>query len=155
MIGEYGPSRYKPEFCHTVRRLRAIGATEPEVAEYLQVPVVTLLAWQSEHEEFAAAMEMDWAVATKRIETHLYQLATGYNCTEDKVVVEGGMARVIPLRKHIPPSLAAIKYMLEGRVTGDGVPPALMERARAEFFEDLQRSLAGTALRPKIEQHGS
>jgi transposase-like protein len=61
------PSKYKPEFIEQAKKLCLLGATDMEIADFLEVNIVTLYRWKNEHEEFCNALKISKAVADDRV----------------------------------------------------------------------------------------
>lgn len=103
-----GKSQFKAEHTETARKLcQVMGATDIDVAEYLEVSVRTIKRWRKAHPKFNEAMQIAIGPANANVEVSLYKQATGYFIdTEEIKVIEGKIVRV-PTKTFIPPSTSA------------------------------------------------
>lgn len=101
--------------------LAAMGATNVEIADAMGVSKRTILRWAKEHESFGKALEEGKGVSDAKVIRSLYQMATGYEYTEEKRIVEYGTdgslkpVRVEKTIKHVQPSVAAQCFWLKNR----------------------------------------
>lgn len=101
--------------------LAAMGATNDEIADAMGVSKRTILRWAKEHESFGKALEEGKGVSDAKVIRSLYQMATGYEYTEEKRIVEYGTdgslkpVRVEKTIKHVQPSVAAQCFWLKNR----------------------------------------
>ena len=83
------PSKYDPKSHPVVARaMSRLGATQPEIAEALQVALSNMREWMKRYPEFQAAIKEGKALADSHVEDGLYRRALGYEYTETKVVEE-------------------------------------------------------------------
>lgn len=109
------PTKFKPEFIAQAEKLCRLGATDIEVADFLEVDVRTLYRWKGEHEEFCQALKAGKDVSDERVERSLFARATGYEHNEvDIRVVAGGIVET-PIRKFYPPDTTAAIFWLKNR----------------------------------------
>lgn len=109
------PSKFKPEFITQAAKLCALGATDIEVADFLEVDVRTLHRWKGEHEEFCHALKAGKAVSDERVERSLFARATGYEHDEVDIRVVAGALVQTPIRKYYPPDTTAAIFWLKNR----------------------------------------
>ena len=101
--------------------LAAMGATNEEIADAMGVSKRTIIRWTKEHESFGKALAEGKGVSDAKVIRSLYQMATGYEYTEEKRIVEYGQdGSVKPVRvektvKHVQPSVAAQCFWLKNR----------------------------------------
>lgn len=101
--------------------LAAMGATNEEIAEAMGISKRTIIRWAKEHESFGRALAEGKGVSDAKVIRSLYQMATGYEYTEEKHIVEYGTdGSVKPVRvektvKHVQPSVAAQCFWLKNR----------------------------------------
>lgn len=101
--------------------LAAMGATNDEIADAMGVSKRTILRWAKEHESFGKALSEGKGVSDAKVIRSLYQMATGYEYTEEKRIVEydtdGSVkpVRVEKTTKHVQPSVAAQCFWLKNR----------------------------------------
>lgn len=80
MEGGFGrPSKYKPEFADKAGQLAKLGATDEEIAAYLDIAVPTFYEWKAKHDDFAKACKLNKAAADDRVEDSLFKQATSGN----------------------------------------------------------------------------
>lgn len=101
--------------------LAAMGATNDEIAEAMGVSVRTIIRWAKDHKSFGKALAEGKGVSDAKVIRSLYQMATGYEYTEEKKIVEyNSDGSVKPVRvekttKHVQPSVAAQCFWLKNR----------------------------------------
>lgn len=107
---------YKPEMCEQVRNYCELGATDREIAEYLDVHVSQIYRWKNRYKEFNEAMKAGKEAADDRVERAFYNRAVGYDhdavkifCTKETGVVE------VPFIEHHPPDVTAGIMWLKNR----------------------------------------
>jgi len=109
------PTKFKPEFVAQAEKLCRLGATDIEVADFLEVDVRTLYRWKGEHEEFCQALKAGKDVSDERVERSLFSRATGYEHDEVDIRVVGGGIVETPIRKFYPPDTTAAIFWLKNR----------------------------------------
>lgn len=101
--------------------MAAMGATNEEIARAMHISKRTILRWAKDHESFGKALEEGKAVSDAKVIRSLYKMATGYEYTEEKKIVEvdekGNIKpiRIETIKKHIHPSVAAQCFWLKNR----------------------------------------
>ena len=113
------PSKYKPEFVQQAEKLCRLGATDIEVADFLEVDVRTLYRWKGEHEAFCQALKAGKEVSDERVERSLFARATGYEHDEVDIRVVAGQIIQTPIRKYYPPDTTAGIFWLKNRKPSD------------------------------------
>lgn len=113
------PTKYKPEFVAQAEKLCRLGATDIEVADFLEVDVRTLYRWKGEHEGFCQALKAGKEVSDERVERSLFSRATGYEHDEVDIRVVAGELVQTPIRKFYPPDTTAAIFWLKNRKPGD------------------------------------
>lgn len=111
------PTKYQPEFCETVHKLAAQGATDVEIADVLEIHVATLYRWKAEHLEFREATALGKEAADDRVEASLYHRACGYTHEAVKIFMPAGATApvIAPYREHYPPDTTAASLWLRNR----------------------------------------
>lgn len=109
------PTKFKPEFVAQAEKLCRLGATDIEVADFLEVDVRTLYRWKGEHEVFCQALKAGKDVSDERVERSLFSRATGYEHDEVDIRVVGGGIVETPIRKFYPPDTTAAIFWLKNR----------------------------------------
>lgn len=101
--------------------LAAMGATNDEIAAAMGISKRTILRWGKEHESFGKALSEGKGVSDAKVIRSLYQMATGYEYTEEKKIIEydtdGNIkpVRIETTKKHVQPSVAAQCFWLKNR----------------------------------------
>lgn len=113
------PSKYKPEFVGQAEKLCRLGATDIEVADFLNVDVRTLYRWKGEHEGFCQALRSGKEVSDERVERSLFARATGYEHDEVDIRVVDHAIVQTPIRKYYPPDTTAAIFWLKNRKPAD------------------------------------
>lgn len=109
------PSKFKPEFIAQAEKLCRLGATDLEIADFLEVDVRTLYRWKGENAEFCQALKAGKDVADERVERSLFARANGYEHDEVDIRVIGGEVVQTPIRKFYPPDTTAAIFWLKNR----------------------------------------
>ena len=109
------PSKFKPEFVAQAEKLCRLGATDIEVADFLEVDVRTLYRWKGEHEAFCQALKAGKEVSDERVERSLFARATGYEHDEVDIRVVDKAIVQTPIRKYYPPDTTAAIFWLKNR----------------------------------------
>lgn len=136
--GEGGgrPTKYNAAYCKTAKQLSKLGATEREIAEFLQIAESTLRLWMHVHPKFSAAVKLGGRPADKRAEQSLFRRATGYSYDAEeiylidevietpaptkkdpKAVIITRTKKVlrVPTVKHVPPDPTSMIFWLKNR----------------------------------------
>lgn len=98
----------------------ALGASDFEIADALNISATTLLSWKSLHTSFRASMtagEELWNLAIdSRIKRAIATRATGYE-HDSEVIHVSPMGRVtrVPTKVHVPADVKAGQYWLNNR----------------------------------------
>lgn len=98
-----------------------MGATNKEIAEAMNISERTILRWAKDHESFGKALSEGKGVSDAKVIRSLYKMATGYEYTEEKKIVEYNTdGSVKPIRvektiKHVQPSVGAQCFWLKNR----------------------------------------
>ena len=109
------PTKFKTEFVAQAEKLCKLGATDMEIADFLEVDVRTLYRWKGEHPEFCQALKAGKEVADERVERSLFARANGYEHDEVDIRVIGGKVVQTPIRKFYPPDTTAAIFWLKNR----------------------------------------
>lgn len=115
------PSLYKPEFAELARKFCCLGATDADLARFLDVSEATINTWKLEHPEFLESIKAGKEQADAEVATKLFHRAMGYEHPEDDIrtVAQGGNGGseivVTPTIKRYPPDTAAAIFWLKNR----------------------------------------
>lgn len=139
---------YKPQCAEVAKGMRSRGASDAEICNALQIGPETLLLWQVRFNEFAEACARDGAAQMRRLESRLYDLAVGYERTEQKVVIVRGKQKVVTVRVQVPPNLEAIKLVLANKE----VPESDLAVLLREISESRISRIGPVAMHPDEEK---
>lgn len=109
------PLKYLPDYTDQAFKLCLLGATDIEIADFFDVAESTINNWKHEHEEFSVALKKGKALADANVANKLYQKATGYSHTDEKIFNNNGEAMRVETVKHYPPDTTACIYWLNNR----------------------------------------
>lgn len=109
------PSDYDPKFCQQAAKLCAQGATDKEVAEYLEVSDRTIYRWKAQYPKFCQALKTAKDIADDRVERSLYNRAVGYSFESEKVFQFQGEICRADVVEHVPPDVTAAIFWLKNR----------------------------------------
>lgn len=133
------PSKYKPEFAEQAKKLAVLGATDAQMADFLEVSISTFSLWKVEHPKFSESLKVAKEEADKRVEHSLYQRAMGYEHDEVDIRVVAGELKMTPIRKHYPPDTTACIFWLKNRK-----PKEWRDKVEHEHSGGVSVSLSGT-----------
>lgn len=111
------PTKYKKAFVGQAAKLCQLGATDQEVADFLEIEVRTLYRWKHDHDEFCQALIVGKDKADDRVERSLFQRAVGYEQDEVKIFMPSGKDEPVyaPYRAKIAADVSAAKLWLTNR----------------------------------------
>lgn len=122
------PSSYDPEFCKWAQKLTRLGATDREVADFLEISESSLYEYKHLHPEFSESFRLGKEEADSRVVQSLYRRATGYTFDSVKIFPpkggpdENGNAPdpiIVPYVEHVPPDTGAAVFWLKNRQQQD------------------------------------
>lgn len=174
----HAASQYRPEFADTAKLLCQQGATDEDLADALEVSLITIKRWQSRYREFNDACTRGKNAADERVVRSLYARATGYTFDSEKIVVIEGEVVRLRTREHVPPDTTACIFWLKNRrsrewrdktesdltlnlrVMGDKVPLGEAQSsfrqirgATAEMLERELKTIEGQAVEVSVEEN--
>lgn len=109
------PVKYDPALNKQVTKLCRLGATDPEIADFLEVDPSTVSKWKHDFPEFSEAIKKGKVLADAEVATKLFKRATGYSHEDVDIKMYEGQIIQTPLRKHYPPDTAAAIFWLKNR----------------------------------------
>ena len=109
------PSRFEPEMCEQAGNYCLLGATNDELAGFLNVSPSTIDRWIARHADFGDAVKRGRVVADARVARGLYDRAVGYDRTIERVVVVDGEPKPVTSTVHYPPNVQAGIFWLRYR----------------------------------------
>jgi hypothetical protein len=136
------PPKYKPEFAAAAGVMLRRGATIGELAEAFGVSNRTIHLWQNQHPEFLQQFMNLSEANDARVQRALVDIASGYTVDDVQILNFKGVPVIVPYRKHVPPSFAAIKHYLSVRMPEWKVKDEIEmsgDEAFAEIFRNLGR----------------
>lgn len=101
------PPAYRKAMLPMIKKLVDLGATDAEIADFLNIAIRTFYKWKVKHPALGQALK-DWKkAADERVERSLFQRAVGYTAEEDKIFHQDGQVVVVRTLKHYPPDPAS------------------------------------------------
>lgn len=103
------------------QQLARMAKTQLEIAEALGIGLATFKRWMDVHPLFRAAYELGCDAAIDHAERALWERATGYTFSSEKIVVvsggqgAGSSVERVPITEHVPPDPTCLKYLLGNR----------------------------------------
>jgi hypothetical protein len=136
--GEGGgrPTKYRASYCKTAKQLSKLGATEREIAEFLEIDETTLHEWKHRYPKFSQSIKLGKGPSDKRTEHSLFRRANGYTFDAEeiylidevietpaptkkdpKAVIITRTKKVlrVPTVKHVPPDPTSMIFWLKNR----------------------------------------
>lgn len=164
------PSEYSAKCLKFVKALAALGATEFEIAQHLEINTATMWRWKATHPQFCKALEVGESAYLKRIKRTLKHRALGYSFEAEKIFYDSETGTVIRATtiEHVPPDVNAIKFVMtnldpqhwKNRDKVDVVlTPADPQLARHEpqlledYYARLQSARPATGADPRVIEH--
>lgn len=109
----------EPENLTLLKGWRRDGLEMSQIADNIGIRRQTLYDWCTKYKEIADALKKGDEICICEVENALYKSAIGYDVTEtDQTETEGpnGITRTKHARKrHVPPNLGAICFILKNR----------------------------------------
>lgn len=110
------PTKYGNVNLSKVTQLCRLGATDEELAEFLDIAVSTLNKWKMEYPEFMEAIKKGKIISDAKVVDSLYKRATGYKYNEQRIKSVGGeVCEEITTVKEVPPDPTACFFWLKNR----------------------------------------
>lgn len=111
------PEKWEDRFVHIAKAACALGATDQDIADMLEVSVRTISYWRAQRPEFAEALKIGKDVADERVERSLYQKAVGYEQDAVKIFMPAGAEAPVyaPYREKVAPDTTACIFWLKNR----------------------------------------
>lgn len=109
------PSKYDKKINKQVEKLCILGATDAEIADFLDIDVATLNRWKLKHRELCASIKRGKIQADVKVADRLYQRALGYSHKAVKIFNNEGAPMIVPYTEHYPPDTTAAIFWLKNR----------------------------------------
>jgi len=113
------PTKYKAEYCEQVKKLALLGATDNQVADFLNVDVATINRWKLSHPTFCEALKVGKEELDNQVVKSLFNRAMGYSHAEEKVFCSNGEIMTHETTKHYPPDATSMIFWLKNRQKAD------------------------------------
>lgn len=114
-MNEGRPTKYDRKYNKQVEKLCKLGATDKEMAEFLEVSEDTFHEWKKVYPKFSESIRKGKILADANVSERLYTRAMGYSHPEVDIRVIDGEIVQTPLIKHYPPDTAAAIFWLKNR----------------------------------------
>jgi len=95
--------------------LAALGATDREIAEFLDIDEKTLNRWKLEHPKFCLSIKEGKGPPDERVIRSLYNRAVGYSFPSEKLFCYEGDVTRADIVEHVPPDVTAQIFWLKNR----------------------------------------
>lgn len=138
MVAKYDPATV-PKL---VFKYSLLGATQKEMAEFFDVPVLVFTKWRDTYPEMAAALRQGKAQADAKVAQSLYKRAIGYTTKEQHYVKGEG---VVTIDKNIQPDVTACIFWLKNRrpeLWRDRTDPTMISNTLAVSDAEVARRIA-------------
>lgn len=109
------PSKYKDSFPAQAAKLCKLGAIDKDIAEFFEVSEQTINEWKKKHPKFLESLKEAKDDIDRKVERSLFERATGYEHSEDKIFNQNGTPLIVPTTKHYPPETTAAIFWLKNR----------------------------------------
>lgn len=109
------PTKYKKEYDALVYNYCLLGATDKELADFLEIDVATVNRWKKTHPSFCESLKNGKVDADANVAKALYHRALGYSHVEEKVFNNNGEIVTHNTMKHYPPDTGAAMAWLKNR----------------------------------------
>jgi len=111
------PSKYKPEFADQARKLCELGATDLEIANFLEVDLSTINRWKVSQPDFCESLKRGKDVADDLVESRLFARATGYSHDAVKIFLPKDADEPVyaPYVEHHAPDTTAAIFCVKNR----------------------------------------
>lgn len=115
------PPKYQPDYAEKAKKLCLLGATDDQLADFLEVDVRTIYRWKHDHAEFCDALRAGKEEADARVVRSLYQRAVGYEQDDVKIFMPAGASNPVyaPFTAKIAPDTTAAIFWLKNRNPGE------------------------------------
>ncbi len=109
------PTKYKERFAQEAYGLCELGATDKGLAAFFNVSKKTIDNWKNAHPDFLRSINKAKFDCDNKIVRSLHERASGYSCTEQKLVFSKGEPETINIDKHYPPDPTSMIFWLKNR----------------------------------------
>jgi hypothetical protein len=109
------PSKFIALDLDQVKKVAEKGWTDIEMADFFGVVESTWYKWKVDFPDFSEVLRSWKTFADENVERSLYERATGYSHSEDKIFNDNGDPLIVPTVKHYPPDPTSMIFWLKNR----------------------------------------
>lgn len=111
------PTKFNTRMCPKVRKLALLGATNEQIADFLEISTATLHNWMQEHPLFVSALKQGREKADAAVAKSLYRRALGYKHKAVKIFADpkSGAEKVVEYEEQYAPDTTACIFWLKNR----------------------------------------
>ena len=114
------PTKWDDKFIEQAYKLSLLGATDKEIADFIDVAESTLNEWKLLYPQFSESIKRGKAAADGNVADRLYQRAMGFEHDSEEIKVvsqgkDGSVVEGVPVRKIYPPDTIAAIFWLKNR----------------------------------------
>lgn len=109
------PTKYKPEYTDLTYKFCLLGATDEDLAEFLDVAIATIYNWKKDVPEFLEAQREGKERADANVSDSLYKRAMGYSHPDTDIRVIDGEIVKTETTKHYAPDSTSMIFWLKNR----------------------------------------
>jgi hypothetical protein len=120
------PTKYDPSVLPWIEKLCKLGATDVELAEFLEVNPDTIHEWKKKYPEFSESIKKGKLYADANVADRLYQRAIGFEHDSEEIKVvskpgkhAGSQIERVKIRKIYAPDTTAAIFFLKNRRPAD------------------------------------
>jgi hypothetical protein len=121
-VGNEGgrPTKFNKAFCDQVTKYCLLGATDEDLASFLDVTVTTISNWKTAQPEFFNAIKEGREIADANVGRRLYERAMGFEHDSEEIKIMndpviGQYVERVPVRKIYPPDPTSMIFWLKNR----------------------------------------
>lgn len=109
------PTKYDESFNEQVEKLAKLGATDEEMADFLNIVTSTFYLWKDEYPSFSESIKRGKIIADSNVADRLYQRAMGFEHPSEEIKVVDKDIERVPIIKVYPPDSTAAIFWLKNR----------------------------------------
>ncbi len=111
------PTKFNTRMCPQVRKLALLGATNEQIADFLEISTRTLHEWMQNHPLFVSALKKGREKADGAVAKSLYRRALGYKHKAVKIFADpkSGAEKIVEYTEQFAPDTTACIFWLKNR----------------------------------------
>lgn len=109
------PTAFRRSKCVLAYRYSLLGATDADLARFLEVDESTINRWKLAHPEFCASIKRGKDEADAVVSEQLHKRACGYSHPDVVITQHNGTITATKVTKHYPPDTTAAIFWLKNR----------------------------------------